>query len=625
VKLFVGGSPLVIDVRKSLGKGMEADVYRVGDRAVKVFKDPSHPDLLTDFDREAARRKIEEHQSKLPQFPKRLPPRVVAPVDLVSDQSGRIVGYTMRLVENPRQARAFGDVGERLNGLDPNQVVAFMLDLHGTVGGLHGRGVVVGDFNDLNVLVSGGEAHVIDADSFQYGAFLCRMYTEEFVDPRLCDPDGNSPVLREYHDENSDWYAYAAMLFKLLLCVGPFGGVYRPSRRRDAVLHTQRPLKGITVFNPEVTYPKKAVHFRLLPDDILHHFQSVFERGVRAEFPRGLLAGMRWTTCRSCGVVHARGSCPDCQAATPAAIRETVEAKGKIRSTTVFRTSGRILHASMQGGRLRWLYAEGGKFMREDQRTAFSGTPDPGMRYRLHGDDTIVGRGSSVVVVRKDAAPAQLVVDQFRGGALMFDASEAGVFWQQGGSIMRGNRLGLEYEPERVGQVLEGQTLFWVGPQFGFGFYRAGDVSVSFVFDAAGRSLNDSVQVPRMGGQLVAAKCFFGPGRAAAMFSYKDGPRVTNRCVLVKANGEVAGVAEAQDGDGSWLGGIGGKCVVGDSVLSATDDGLVKVDFSGGAAARETRFDGSDAFVDAGSHLFAATDGLYCVGDGKVSLLQLRG
>ena len=93
MKLFINGKSVIVDARKSLGKGMEADVYRFGNLAVKIFKTPSHPDLLTDLDRASAKIKIEEHQTKLRQFPKTLPPRVVVPIDLVQDQSGNIAGY----------------------------------------------------------------------------------------------------------------------------------------------------------------------------------------------------------------------------------------------------------------------------------------------------------------------------------------------------------------------------------------------------------------------------------------------------------------------------------------------------------------------------------------------------
>ncbi len=146
---------------------------------------------------------------------------------------------------------------------------------------------------------------------------------------------------------------------------------------------------------------------------------------------------------------------------------------------------------------------------------------------------------------------------------------------------------------------------------------------MSFVFDSKGRNLNDSVKLPKISGQLIGAKCVFGGNRAALAYAFKDGPKIRNRMVLLKSDGVVVGVAEADDGDGSWLSAIAGKCVVGDSVLSATDDGLIKVDFSEGAISKETRFEGSEAFVDSGSHLFAAKDGLYCVSKGEVRVLQI--
>jgi hypothetical protein len=206
----------------------------------------------------------------------------------------------------------------------------------------------------------------------------------------------------------------------------------------------------------------------------------------------------------------------------------------------------------------------------------------------------------------------------------MFNASASGIFWEQRGSLVRGNKLGLEYEPDKIGQILEGQTLFWVGDYFGLGFYRAGEINVSFVFDANGKNLKDSVVLPKIGGQLVGAKCVFSANRAALIYSFKDGAKVTNRCVLVKSTGEVVGIAEASEGDGTWLSDIGGKCVAGDSVLAATDDGIIKVDFANGSVSKESRFDGSEAFVDSGSHLFSSPDGLYCIKKGTVSLLQLQ-
>ena len=147
-------------------------------------------------------------------------------------------------------------------------VLQIFKDLHGTVMGIHGKQVVIGDFNDLNVLVKGTEAYMVDADSFQFGRFPCRVFTARFVDPLLCDPKSHSPMLVKPHNSESDWYAYAVMLMQCLLYVDPYGGVYIPKDRAKKIPHPQRPLKRVTIFNPEVRYPKPAVHYNVLPDDL---------------------------------------------------------------------------------------------------------------------------------------------------------------------------------------------------------------------------------------------------------------------------------------------------------------------------------------------------------------------
>ena len=193
MRLFINGNPISIDVKKQLERAWRRMSINSKTRRSKSLRPPNHPDLLTDMDRLAAKNKIAEHQQKLPNFPKDLPDRVVAPIDLVTNSSGAIAGYTMKMVNNPVQARVFSQIGARANGLDPNQVVSSFKDLHNTVNGLHLKQIVIGDFNDLNILISGNDAYVIDADSFQFTGFPCRMYTEEFVDPRLCDPNANTP------------------------------------------------------------------------------------------------------------------------------------------------------------------------------------------------------------------------------------------------------------------------------------------------------------------------------------------------------------------------------------------------------------------------------------------------
>jgi hypothetical protein len=502
---FVGGRRVRLDPARAIGKGGEADVYDIGGGvALKVYKAPDHPDLagLPDEQR-AARERLASRPAKLREFPRTLPPRVVAPLELASDRHARTVGYTMRLVPGAEPLLRWGEPSFR-RAVPHAAVAPLFLDLHATVAHLHEAGVVIGDFNDLNVLVAAGAAHLIDADSFQFGAHLCDVFTERFVDPLRCAPDALR--LARPHTADSDWYAFATMLFQSLLLVHPYGGV------APGMTPSARALKRMTVFHADVRYPKPAISWRVLPDELLQYFHRTFERDARGMFPRSLLEPMRWTTCAACGSDHARTLCPSCVQATPAAIRDVVTVRGSVTAT-----------------RLRAI----------------------------------------------DRPPRPRV-------------------WERDGVLWRDGELG----PERIGDVLAGQARFWAGDEFGLGFYRAGTLSVGFVFE---RRLNDSVRLP-IAGRLLDADCVFGAGRAWLLLALDVGGRIVRRCALVRRDGTVAGVAD----DPSWLPTVGGQCAAGPFLFAATDGGIVRVDES--FATRE--YPDTEPFVDAESRLTAGRDGL---------------
>jgi hypothetical protein len=98
--LWLSGKRLKLDPSQAIGKGGEADVYDLGDgRALKLFKQPGHPDYAgLPGEQAAARARIDEHQAKLPAFPVGLPPAVVAPNALATGKHAAIVGYAMPLV-----------------------------------------------------------------------------------------------------------------------------------------------------------------------------------------------------------------------------------------------------------------------------------------------------------------------------------------------------------------------------------------------------------------------------------------------------------------------------------------------------------------------------------------------
>lgn len=617
--VYLNGNRLSLNPSKAIGSGGEADIFDVGGGFVlKVFKQPNHPDFTNmRIEQRMAELRLLEHQKKLPAFPKNLPSRVVSPVDLVTNKnSSKILGYSMKFLKGYEVILKFADRLYRQAGISDEEVVQTFKDLHKTVAGIHRAGVVIGDFNDLNIMVKNSEAYLIDADSFQFGSFLCQVFTEKFVDPLLCDKNERRPVLVKHHNADSDWYAFAVMLMQSLIFVGPYGGVYKPKDKSKRVPHSARPLKRITVFDPEVKYPKPATRYEVLPDDLLHYFHQLFVEDKRGEFPDHLLEEINWTKCPKCGAIHAKSVCPSCSHYIPTAITETI--RGNVTCTRAFQTSGIIVFATVQDGRLRYLYYDNGEFRREDNSSVVKGVIRPSMRFRIKGRGTVIGDGDRLFSLASDGTSSKLAVDS-AGTLPLFDSNSKHLYWVEDGRLTRDDPLGFKH----IGDVLAGRTLFWVGEDFGFGFYKAGNLSVGFVFDADRSGINDSVKLPPMTGQLVDSVCYFAGNWCWFLYSMRERGVTVNRCVIIKADGSTNQTAEAREGDGSWLGSIRGKCAAGKFLLSASDDGIVRVEPNGNTLTVVKEFPDTEPFVDSGCYLFVGKSELFVVSRREIRALRI--
>ncbi len=632
----VKGRRIRPDPNKSIGKGGEADVYDIGKGlALKLFKPPNHPDIANKpEDQKKARDRIAGHQEMLPEFPKGLPGRVITPIDLAYDRSGKmVVGYTMRYLRGLDTLFRYAEQNFRDQGIGNDVVVRIFLDLYRVVSDLHqvdigykddkaeeeNLKIAIGDFNYLNVMVGKEKAYLIDTDSINLPPFYARAFTERFVDPLLCNSTLKRPVLSRPYNQNADWYAFAVMLMECLLFVNPYGGVYRPKDKTKRVLDVSRPLHRITVFNPEVRYPKPATPFGILPDDLLQHFHQVFEQDERGKFPIKLLEGLRFAACPQCGTEHARAVCPECNEVSPARVIETTTIRGTVTATRFFRTRGHILYAAVQNNALFWLYHEDGRFKREKGDVVTPGDMDPRIRFRIQGKSTIFGKSSRLVTFSPSAKPEVTSVDNY-GSLPVFDANTDHRYWLEGGDLMRDEWI----SPVRIGKVLRGQTLFWVGSHFGFGFYRAGKLTIAFTFDAESKSFNDSVKLPPFAGQLLDTTCFFTEKHCWFFTSSSEGGRVINRCYLIRPDGVIEATTEAEANDGSWLGSIRGKCAAGNFLLAATDEGIVRCEADRHAINAVREFPDTEPFVDSASQLFAGKHGLYVVNRKEIYILKIN-
>jgi hypothetical protein len=626
--VYLRGKRLKLDPTRSLGKGGEADVFDLGGgRALKLFKSPDHPDYQgLPVEQKAAEHRIAVHQNKLRAFPAGLPRQVIAPEELATDRSGRsVIGYAMPIVAPAEPLLRYADPSFRRAGVASRDVVRLFRDIHAAVSALHAAGVVIGDFNDLNVLVTSGvQPRFIDADSFQFGPYPCTVFTERFVDPLICDGQGTAPRLARPYNANADWYAFAALLMQTLLFVGPYGGVYRPRDVSRRIPHGARPLHRITVFHPEVRYPKPATRYEVLPDELLQHLHRVFEKDERGTFPAALLDRLQFAACPRCAAEHARAACPFCAPGAAAQSRSVLSVRGNVVCTRVFETRGVVVHACVEGGVLRFLYQEASCYRREDGSVIFRGELDPSLRFAILGPSTLVGRGGELAVLSPGRQPERLSVDS-DGTGPAFACNGRHRYWTAAGRLLRDAPPRLGGAPiDGIGDVLSGQTRIWVGPSFGLGLYRASNLSVAFVFDSERRGINDTLRLPPLPGQLVDAACALDDRRAWLLLARHHGGRTSHLCLTYSRAGALEATAEATAGDGSWLGTIRGKCATQGMLLAATDAGIVRVEARDGALQMTREFPDTEPFVDAASQLFAGKDGVYVVGASEITALKMN-
>lgn len=627
--LYVNGKRLVIDQNCAIGSGGEGEVWDIGGGvAAKVFKTSEHPDYAgtdpqSERDRLGAGVRLELLQRKLPVFP-RLPGRVVTPQDLIRTKQGQIRGYTMQFLQGAEVLKSYTRPGFRNTaGIDNNAMQSILLDLYDLVSSVHRHEVQIGDFNILGVLVLNGNCYLIDADSFQFGGFMCRSFTPRFVDPLVCKKD--ELVLAKDFSEKSDWYAFSAMAFETLTHVPPYGGVLKGTVAKG-ITQDDRPLYRVSVLHKDVTYPTKGTPLDRFSDDFLHYYERLLHGDERGLFPRDLLT-TKWHRCRTCGIEHSHKSCPACKAVVPSASLVEVR-RGRLVMTSLFKTDGRILTASVEGGRLLYLYWKDGFFYREDGEVVTSGALSAKLKVRLLEGTTIFSQGAGVAAkVTLGKEPDVVMVDSYRDTFPVFDTNGRNFFRITSGRIIRDGEIGEKF----IGRGVPNQTLFWTGTKFGFGTYRVGQIRNSFVFDVD-TGVQHEVLLPRPIGDPIDATCYFTPHACWFFVASNERGDIQHDCFVMRRDGTIAADQRAKEGADSWLDGFMGKAAIslskGDGVthalLSIGDSGMYRIEERDGSLIETTRWSDTQGVLYPTDLLIPSNQGIYVVRNNEIFLAQLK-
>lgn len=586
---------------KMVGSGGEAEVFKIDNSQVaKIFKNDKHQDFTGNANLQSAvKSKLHNYEDKLSKFPHGLSSSVIAPKELLYTTQMKFCGFTMPLIDGAEVLMKMSErrYKEQLN-LNVIYVSSLFENVHSIVKNLHQHSIVIGDFNDLNVMFKLDKScYFIDVDSYQYANYQTLVYTEKFVDPMKCN---DKLQLQQPHDENSDWYAFSVMVLEALLCTGPYGGIHKPKTGKKMTL-TERIKNRVSIFHPEVQYPKPAYPIDILPHDLRTFLNEMILLDKRSEFPISLISQSHWILCKNCNGIHGNFKCPYCQ--TLAQI--TVKVQHNIKIRLVFETPHNIIFANHQN-KIRYIVHKDNSVEREDG-SKFKIDSLHDFRFRIMGDFTILAKGSKVVIV-KDNKVAKLNCQQY-GNLPLIDANSRFLYFIEGDILYRIDNMG----NFRIGDVIGNSTLFWVGEKFGFGFYRVGELMRSFIFDAEASGINDSYKI-QLTGNLIDATCVF-TDELCWFFSItqNQAKRITTVHVINR-KGEILEKHE----DPSWLPRIRGNCAHRNQLFVADDDGISRYEIGGA----EKSFVGTVNLCDIDSSLFYADGGIYVVDDHKITHLQ---
>jgi hypothetical protein len=265
MKVLIKGSSTAINLSKGdfLASGGEGSVYVKGDVAYKIYTDPA--------------KMIPE--GKIADLASISDPNVIRPKDVICDERGKPLGYTMRYVSDTMaMCQLFPRSFREREGLGHDKVIALVQSMRKNVADIHKAGVLIVDLNEMNVLVSSDfkQAFWIDVDSYQ-----TKHYPATAIMPSVRDP------LTSHGDftELSDWFSFGILAFQLFIGIHPFKGKHPSIKSFE-----DRMKAGVSVFDSSVSVPKVCYPMDVIPEAYRSWFKAVFQDKKRLPPPTDLVA-----------------------------------------------------------------------------------------------------------------------------------------------------------------------------------------------------------------------------------------------------------------------------------------------------------------------------------------------
>jgi len=247
---------LKIDPAKEINQGGEGTVYEIDSKTVaKIY----HPG-------------ISPIEPKKFRFLSSLDPNYfVAPIELLYDDKGHVIGYTMTYIDQQEffpLSNLYSKKFCKNHGIDKKVKMKVIEKLIAAVKYAHAEDVVIGDLNPYNILVNEkGVVKFIDTDSYQT--------------PGSVHSDRLLEDIRDYYyqgrvSKDSDFFALSVLSFNMLAFLHPFKGMHTSYKKlADRMIHKL----PVFINSPDIKIPK--CYEPIQDSNFMSQFKKMYLNGER--------------------------------------------------------------------------------------------------------------------------------------------------------------------------------------------------------------------------------------------------------------------------------------------------------------------------------------------------------
>lgn len=263
ITVVVNGKQIKLDDTNYLAQGGQGVVYAKNNAVFKIYHDTA--------------KLIPEDKIKELQVMSDLKNVIIPSQSIYDAKTNNRIGFCMRYVDNTEYlCKLFVANFKQTNNVSPQMIVDLVKVMQQTMIDIHKRGIVVGDYNEMNFLTDSTFKipYHIDVDSYQTPSYKCNAIMESVRDRKYPLGDFN---------EYSDWFSWAVVAFQLYTGIHPYKGKHPQYKMNEL---PKRMDDGISIFDKDVSVPK-FVNMCGIPKSHLDWFKGVFIRGDRSIPPFG--------------------------------------------------------------------------------------------------------------------------------------------------------------------------------------------------------------------------------------------------------------------------------------------------------------------------------------------------